>query len=191
MIVGNKFEFAIEYTIQEFYQSNFIGDGMFIIYIENIVYGKIDERQTTFSGIIPSLGRRAKEVNIVHDYLKNIDTMDLCDAWFQYSFQKENGTRIDASVMKLISKYDIEWHTMDEAFDDGSTVLQINEGNTVRLIGLKYDTNYSDYKKSINYISLPTNVFCNTIEMFIESIKSDFRNTYNDGYMPQVFSFWK
>lgn len=196
MLIGSIKRFAIEYTIREFYENNFIGDGKFLVYINGIPYGQNRDDSTTFSCIIPELGKRIITRKITDKILRENGHAEIAHNYYDCFFADEPKTTYFGLSKKDFEKVIIEnncsWNGMDEAFDDGSFILQINmNSTTTKLIGFKAISCFPVEIEKISTIEISVDVFNTTIQQFIESLKTDFVNNYGHGDGLDVFNWWK
>jgi hypothetical protein len=195
MTIGDINIFALEYSIIEYYDSRYIGDGKFIVYINGTKYGKSNNNSTTFSSIIPSLGQRANTSNLTDPIFEKYPPYDLAFACYD-SYYGENPKEVYLGLNRehfLVLKRNnkIEWHGMDEAFDDGSFIIQLNNANNeISLIGYRAISSNPSQIEELNSIKLKYSIFSEIINQFIESIKNEMiKNKPNCDL--EVFTWWK
>lgn len=135
MEFGNKSFFALEIEINEIYYNQFVGDGFFVIYIDNNCYGRREEYATTFPGIIRQLENCLKSRVNSGITLENYSKENIAEGYYLQHYSEADLVAYDQN---LLSKTKTLWEwSPDEAFDDGSHVIHFDDGDTTRIIGFK------------------------------------------------------
>lgn len=145
MIIGDKSKFAIESGITEAYERlSWIALGFFLIHIQGYAYGVREPDATmlacSFNEVRERVARRGTHIAA---FAEDTDAGRIADAIRKalYTPGQENEHFFGISQLELrtlIRGNHLIWAPDgDEAFDDGSFVMQFDVGNRVRLIGFK------------------------------------------------------
>lgn len=152
MIIGNPEIFAIESEITEAYeQPSFRGIGSFVIHVAGRIYGGKDPDATMLACSFGEVGRRLAERGSHNPPFP----IDASAGEIAYAFRRASYTVCDESERffgiafpqfgEAVIANRLTWAPDgDEAFDDGSYVLQIETQEKVRLIA---------------YVSTPDNLY--------------------------------
>jgi len=176
MIIGDPLVFAIESNITEAYQNPSLrGLGNFVIYIKNKRYGVFTPDATalgcSFDAVLNRIVNRGKHIasfsmeadpekiaNFVINALYNENPEG--KYYFGLSFKK---------LANVIYENNLLWAPDgDEAFDDGSFILQFDVGSMVRLIGFKFNDNYICDSTSLSDLWIASDEFYNTLQVWHE-----------------------
>ena len=177
MLFGTKETFGIEIEINKIYCNQFIGDGFFVIHINNNCYGRREEYATTFPSIARQLRHCLKNrVNsdmALEDYSKG----NIVEGYYLQNYSEANLSDCDK---KLLSKTKTLWEwSPDEAFDDGSHVIHFDDNDTTRIIGFKsciVDGDCKVMENSCSEIQLPREDFKGIIKdayLFLKSFSAN------------------
>jgi len=147
MFVGDAATFAVESEISQAYQRlSFRGLGFFVIHLGGLVYGVKAPDATllacSFEQVCERLESRGKHDGSV---FSNVDAGGVADAFTRAAYAPSSEETIlglsEAELRDAIYSNKLQWAPDgDEAFDDGSYVLQFDVGTRVRLIGFKHDS---------------------------------------------------
>ena len=139
MIIGDPSIFAIESQITKAYaRSSFRGLGFFVIHIAGHIYGVREPDATMLAVSFDEVGRRlARRGEHSAPFALTPDPGNLADMYRNAVWSLDAGEELK-SFADAISLGRIDWAPDgDEAFDDGSYVLQFDVEGWVRLIGFK------------------------------------------------------
>ena len=135
MLFGNKNEFALEIEINNFFDDDFIGEGIFNVHIKNKRYGLTDMYATTFLYIVDELSKfYSTRINGDFDFEKNTKE-EIASCFYDQWFTENDLTAYSINLIDS-TKSLVEW-APESAFDDGSHVIHIDRNNTTRIIGFK------------------------------------------------------
>ena len=145
MLFGGKDSFAIEFEIKTLYHNeSFIGCGFFVVYINNFIYGIREDDATTFGSILHTLKKLNKSEFYSETPFNRLSDYEICDKFYDANYRIEN--RYSENVLNefksicitdnykevhgnYAKKYLNVWNPMEEAFDNGDFILQINENS--------------------------------------------------------------
>ena len=142
MIIGNPSVFAIESSISQAYERlSFRALGFFVIYVGGRYYGRRSPDSTMLACSYDEIERRIAGRGRRTALFATEEGGRVADA-FRSAFYDEKpeegyfGIPL-ADFVEMIHSKQIMWPGGDEAFDDGSYVLQFDIGDRVRLIAFK------------------------------------------------------
>jgi hypothetical protein len=144
MLVGDRSTFAIESQISHAYAGiNFRALGFFVIHLAGRGYGVKTPDATMLGCSFEEVGRRLSWRGKHHEgIVSGLSAGDIADA-FTAAIYGSDDTVLglsDAEVSKDLHSNQLQWAPDgDQAFDDGSYVLQSDVESKVRLIGFKHD----------------------------------------------------
>lgn len=182
MLFGNKEKFAIEFEVKEIYHDKrFIGDGFFVVYIDGFMYGRKEDDATSFGAIRGTL----RESHDSFFHLKNpffhYKDFETCDKYYDCSYRLVNRYTEDnlkdfRDVYKIGYEHNgerfiVSWAQMEEAFDDGSFVLQLNEGDSVRLLGFKTSDDETYNIENVHGAIIQKEKFSSIIQEVIQELE--------------------
>lgn len=149
MIVGNPSVFAIESGITRAYERlSFRALGFFVIYVGGRCYGRRSPDSTMLASSYDEVERRiARRGSHTAPFASEPDAGQIADAVRNALYaekQRESYFGIPLSEFSdMISSKRIMWTPDgDEAFDDGSYILQFDVGDRVHLIAFKCGQGY-------------------------------------------------
>ncbi|MGB4101435.1 MAG: Imm42 family immunity protein [Alphaproteobacteria bacterium] len=159
LMIGDPKRFAIESYIKNAYeQPGLLAWGYFVIYLNGKCYG-VRERDATllacsFGAVEDRIACRGKHV-VPFSSVPN--PVEIADAYRRIEYTGEHDPEelffgLSAKQFSsAVSKGKISWAPDgDEAFDDGSYVLQMDIGDRVRLIGF---TSQESHKETLQSVS--------------------------------------
>ncbi|WP_417067840.1 Imm42 family immunity protein [Niveibacterium terrae] len=167
MIFGNCSKFAVEFQLAEVYEKNSQrGLGCFLIYVNGRVYGVNAPDATllacSYDGVANRISNRGRHVV---PFVRERDPKDIVFAYLASRFDVGVSRRcfcgLSASEFEeFLTARGIVWAPDgDQAFDDGSHVLQFDDGNQVRLIAFLNDGGLDDISKTISDVWMPSDEF--------------------------------
>ena len=144
MTVGDTSVFAIESEITRAYERPALrGLGFFVIHIAGQRYGTKAPDQTMLACSFDHVGIRIAERGAHQAPFAEAVAIDIANAYTSAVYLENNGNETyfgmsEAQFAKTLHSKSLVWAPDgDEAFDDGSYVLQFDVGDRVRLIAFK------------------------------------------------------
>lgn len=144
MIVGDTRIFAIESGITNAYeQLSLLGLGFFVIHIGGYRYGVYEPEATLLANSLDEVKNRIARRGLhTAPFATEPEAIRVADAFRQALYGDEpQDSYFDLSYTDftgLFASHDLMWAPDgDEAFDDGSYILQFDVGSRVRLIGFR------------------------------------------------------
>jgi hypothetical protein len=168
MIVGDQFAFAIESCITHAYeQLSLRALGFFVIYVGGQRYGVHSSNATMLACSFDEVKNRvARRGGHIAPFANERSAGVIADAFLGsvYAPDQENKRFLDASateLRRLVYSNHLAWAPDgDEAFDDGSYVLQFDANDRVRLIAFKsYEGRYDHDPRTLREIWLEASKF--------------------------------
>lgn len=161
MLFGDKSKFGLEIEVNEIYGNEFIGDGFFVVYIDNICYGKRDKYATTFVSIVNDLLIFYSNLKNTNTGLENYSKEEIAICFYCQGYSDANLSKYKYELLEK-TKYLYAWNP-DEAFDDGSWVMHFDDDEKTRIIGFKScmldDVNSKVIENSVHEITIPRKDF--------------------------------
>jgi Immunity protein 42 len=144
MIIGNTSIFAIESQMSQAYERlSFRALGYFVIHIGDYSYGVRSPDATMLACSIESVRTRiAQRGKHIAPFARESKAIDIANSIYNSIYGRNNEKTFFAlpsiDFRNLIYANELIWAPDgDQAFDDGSFVLQFDVNNRVRLIGFK------------------------------------------------------
>jgi len=182
MLIGEPEVFAIESFVNKVYPStSFLALGYFSIYISSGVYGVRLPEASMLGCSFNSVQRRIEQRGL--HLLPSVSNSEasVISEFVQNAIYSENpyDRVLDMSreeFMESLCKREILWAPDgDEAFDDGSHILQIDEGDKVRLIAFVNDENIEFLRRSVSEIYLSQDAFYHILEEWIGAFQKELK----------------
>lgn len=175
MIVGDRTSFAIESEITKpFPRISQRGLGFFVIHIRGQAYG-VQEPDASMLGCSFETvnGRLQRRGTHGVPFLAEIDASLIAEAYLDAVYRQT--ARIDyfglshSAFVKALHESAITWAPDgDEAFDDGSHVLQLDVGNKVRLIAFRNTDSPEDVVGTLREEWLDADLFYGVLSRWSE-----------------------
>jgi len=169
MIVGDKSTFAIESEItRAFERLSWRGLGFFVIHVAGEGFGIKAPGQSMLACSLDGVGFRITSRGTHEASFAEAPAIDIANAYTSaiYLDNSENKTYFGMSEAQFTSTLysnSLVWAPDgDEAFDDGSYVLQFDVGDRVRLVAFRRPDWLVD-PASVREIWLPSDTFYNTL----------------------------
>jgi hypothetical protein len=173
MIFGNTEIFAIDTEVCEEWHHS--GIGWFTLIIRGLRYGVLERDASalgcSFDAISDRLSMRGGHVFS----FANLEAAQIADALRLAIYAPDGDARYDMPVPKedfaaAVHESRIEWAPDgDEAFDDGSFVLQIDLGEMVRIIGFRSATDdYLHDPATLREVTLEADTFYRILQLCSE-----------------------
>lgn len=186
MLFGDKKVFGIEFEVKELYHNkSFIGDGFFVVYIDGFMYGIREDDASSFGAILWTLKESCSSFIHMKNPFNNFEDFEICDKFYDANYRSENRypekTKMDYDCTYLVkpgcderdgnlaNRFLIYWAQMEEAFDDGSFILQINEEKYIRILGFKASANYD--VENVHSAKVPIEDFFSTLQSVITELE--------------------
>ncbi len=181
MIVGDPLVFAIESEFTKAYERlSFRALGFFAIYVGNYCYGLRSPEATMLACSYDAVNRRLKgrgrhqaSFAAVTDAGKLADAVRL--VLYADSGHNDQYYGLDQQQFSdVIYANDLLWAPDgDEAFDDGSYVLQFDLGEQVRVIAFQRGDGYVHERTSLRDIWLPSGDFYRVLEQWRDAFEAE------------------
>jgi len=182
MLIGNPEIFAIESFVNKVYPSaSFLALGYFSIHISSNVYGVRLPEASMLGCSFNSVQRRVEQRGShLLPSVSNFEASVIAESVQNAIYSENPYDRVfDMSredFMESLYKREILWAPDgDEAFDDGSHVLQIDEGNEVRLIAFVNNENTESLWGSVSEIYLSQDDFYNILEEWVRVFQEELK----------------
>jgi len=184
MFIGERRHFAIETEIlKAYHQENFRALGFFAIYINNFCFGRREADATMLACSYESVLKRLQNRgNHVAHFFSDASAVEIClsvqDACYAESRKMPNyfGLTTD-EFLAILHKKNIWWAPDgDAAFDDGSHILQFDEGEQVRLIGFLNEESPNDLSNTVREIRMNSSVFYSHLTQWLESFDKQWKS---------------
>jgi hypothetical protein len=182
MTVGDTSTFAIESEINRAFQRpSWLGLGFFVIHIAGRRYGIKAPGQSMLACSFDEVGRRITARSTHQAVFAQAAATEIADAYTSavYLDKKENEMYFglsEAQFTKTLYSNSVVWAPDgDEAFDDGSHVLQFDVGDRVRLIAFKRPDQSVD-PASVREIWLSAETFYATLQQWRDSLMAEWES---------------
>jgi hypothetical protein len=184
MIAGEKQKFAIESSITIVNENTSIrGIGYFLIYIQGICYGVNEPDSTALACSFDQVQQRIEMRNLHSTpYAKENDPLIIANSFRHavYDSGQENIYFFGLShkqFVDMLYENKIVWAPDgDEAFDDGSYILQFDLGdNNVRLIGFKCNDGIECDPQTISDLIIKADEFYNILQQWHDGFIAEWK----------------
>jgi hypothetical protein len=167
MIVGNPSRFAIESEFSVAYsRPSHRALGFFVIYLEGTAYGVRSDTATLLACSFDEVEKRLRQRGThIAPFAAEPDAGAIADAVAQSIYETDDDTQqfwglARSEFVRLLRASEIVWAPDgDAAFDDGSCVIQFDDGDNVRVIGFKYDDQYRHIPSTLKDVWLDADQF--------------------------------
>jgi Immunity protein 42 len=181
VIIGNKSQFAIESVITEAYERlSFRALGYFVIHIENICFGVVSPDATMLACSFDEVANRIIDRGThTAPFSEESSAKKIADSICSsiYSDEQKLERFFGVSRPKFIETVNsnkLIWAPDgDEAFDDGSHILQFDIDNRVRLIGFKRGGSDPEEYHSLTDIWLDADGFYTILQRWHDAFESE------------------
>ena len=139
MLLGNTAEFAIESHIEVAYERRgALALGYFLLHLRNCQFGVKAQDATLLACSYDEVARRfSRQGQHVASELSSVSAKNLAQAYVNAAYAGLSG-ELETALMTVATARRLVWAPDgDEAFDDGSHVLQFDVSDQVRLIGFR------------------------------------------------------
>jgi hypothetical protein len=169
MTIGDTSIFAIESEItRAFEKPSWRGLGFFVIHVAGQSYGIKAPGQSMLACSFDEVGTRIAGRGTHHAAFAEDAAIDIANAYSSAVYVDNDGNEMyfgmsEAQFTKTLNSNSLVWAPDgDEAFDDGSYVLQFDVGDRVRLIAFKRPDQLVD-PASVREAWLSADTFYNTL----------------------------
>jgi hypothetical protein len=180
MVSGDRNLFAIESAISKAYERlSSWALGYFVIYINGFRYGVHQQDATglacSFGEVQDRLARRGQHsAPILEREPAHAIADSILNAIYSDSPQVSFFGMNRAEFCQMVYSNHLIWAPDgDEAFDDGSFVLQIDMGDRVRLIGFKGDDSYHHVPSTLNDARVESPQFYGVLSQWLVGIEAE------------------
>lgn len=180
ILVGNPELFAIESRITDAYESRaFLALGCFILHVGGKRYG-VDRPDASllacsFDEVTRRIANRGKHFA---SFMHHKCAGDIADAVFgtMYGSRRPDHLRLglsESEIRNVVQSNRILWAPDgDQAFDDGSYVLQLDDGNNVRLIGFRVGEDERHLRETLSDVLIPEASFYGLLQEWRDDFES-------------------
>ena len=182
MTVGDTSSFAIESEItRAFERLSFRGLGFFVIHVAGQRYGIKSPSQSMLACSFDEVGRRIDGRGTHQAPFAEAAAIDIASAYTSAVYLDNDGDQTyfgmsEAQFTKTLYSNSLVWAPDgDEAFDDGSYVLQFDVGDRVRLIAFKRPDSLVD-PASLREIWLPSDTFYNALREWRDTFLAEWES---------------
>jgi len=183
MLIGNPEIFAIESFINKVYPDRgCLALGYFSIHILSHAYGVRSPEASMLGCSLDAVQRRIEQrgchlLPSASDFEASVIAESVHNAIYS-DYPRDrllDMTREDFT--EILYKRDILWAPDgDEAFDDGSNIIQIDEGDRVRVIGFVNDGDMESILKTVSEIYIPQDDFYAILEEWPSAFETELKN---------------
>lgn len=173
MLFGDKSKFAIEIKVNNIFGDEYVGEGSFVVIINNKHYGDCDKYATTFLCIIDELKRFYKNTTNTSLCFESIKKETIANFYYLQNYADDFKSTYDYALLTK-TKSLIEW-SPESAFDDGSHIIHFDDNNTTRVIGFKScskNGNFIVEPESIEEVVIDRNIFIDILHKTCEYLQS-------------------
>ncbi|HTI70624.1 MAG TPA: Imm42 family immunity protein [Candidatus Limnocylindria bacterium] len=175
--LGNPSSFGLECGLSEaFEQLGFKALGYFLIHLGGMQYGVCQPDATMLACSVDAIGEIKKRRGThAAPFSTAASASDIADALIQstYAQNPDTGMAFGFSLSEFkeaIHEANLHWAPDgDQAFDDGSHLLQFDVADKVRLIGFKTLENYRHDPRTLRDIWLDADLFYAILAEFLDS----------------------
>jgi hypothetical protein len=182
MIIGEPEVFAIESKISKAYVGlGLRALGLFVIHVGGKRYGVYESDATMLANSLDEVARRLKDRGLhIAPFACEPHGGEIADAFRNARFadeQKESffGIKLDDFV-QVLGLNNLVWAPDgDEAFDDGSYVLQFDVGDQVRLIAFKFGSDFLHDPRTIRDLWIAADRYYSVLERWLEAFEAEWK----------------
>jgi hypothetical protein len=182
MIIGDTSTFAIESEItRAFARPSWRGLGFFVIHVAGQTYGIKAPGQSMLACSVDKVGTRITGRSTHQAPFAEAAAIDIANAYTNAVYLDNNGNETyfglsEAQFTKTLDSNSLVWAPDgDEAFDDGSYVLQFDVGDRVRLIAFKRPDQLVD-PPSVREVWLSAHTFYSTLRQWRDTFMTEWES---------------
>jgi hypothetical protein len=180
MMIGNPAIFAIESEISRAYERlSFRALGLFVLHIGGRRYGVYKPEATMLACSFDEVqARMAFRGRHTAPFAPEPDAGAIADAFRNAIYADKQRESFFGIPLAEFSKFfctpsNVSWAPSDEAFDDGSFVLQFDVGSRVRLIAFKSDHGYRHDPTTLSDVWLSADDFYNILREWHDAFEAE------------------
>lgn len=182
MILGDPMTFAIESKITRAYaQLSFRGLGFFVIFVNENRYGVNTPDATMLACSFDKVERRiADRGRHIAPFATELNAGEIADSFRNAIYaEKQNETYFGIPLREFKAYFgrrssDLMWAPDgDEAFEDGSYVLQFDVGNQVRLIAFKCNASGQHDPSTLSDLWLPQEEYYRVLQQWLDAFNAE------------------
>lgn len=185
MMVGDPERFAVESAIDIAYENlGLRALGWFRLYVSGRTFGRCEPCATLLANVLDSVSRRLGQrgrhtfekfgnltsVEVARGYLSIVYARGFCSS-AELERMGLSGD-MDSTLMSLGLDFALDG---DEAFDDGSNVLHLDEGDTVRIIAFKNEIEEAEVLATVRELRMPAEEFYGTLATWRKSFADEWQ----------------
>jgi Immunity protein 42 len=182
MTIGDTSTFAIESKItRAFERPSWRGLGFFVIHVAGQSYGIKSPGQSMLACSFDEVGARIDGRGTHQAPFAEAAAIDIANAYTSAVYLDNNGTETyfgmsEAQFTRMLCSNSLVWAPDgDEAFDDGSYVLQFEVGDRVRLIAFKRPDSLVE-QASVREVWLSSDTFYKTLREWRASFLAEWES---------------
>lgn len=182
MIVGETSVFAIESEItRAFERPSWRGLGFFVIHVAGQSYGIKSPGQSMLACSFDEVGRRINGRGTHQAPFADASAIDIANAYTSAVYLDNNGRETyfgmsEPEFTKMLYSNSLVWAPDgDEAFDDGSYVLQFDVGERVRLIAFKRLDSLVD-PASVREVWISSDIFYEALRQWRDTFTAEWES---------------
>jgi len=182
MTVGDTSVFAIESEItRAFERPSWRGLGFFVIYVAGQSYGIKSPGQSMLACSFDEVGRRINGRGTHQAPFADAAAIDIANAYTSAVYLDHNGNQTyfgmsEPEFTETLSSNSLVWAPDgDEAFDDGSYVLQFDVGERVRLIAFKRPDSLVD-PASVREVWISSDIFYKSLRQWRDTFTAEWES---------------
>jgi hypothetical protein len=183
MIAGDVNIFAVESQVTKAYNSlGLRALGYFVIWIGGLCYGVRDESATMLANSFDEVQRRIISRGLhTAAFVSEADAGHIADAFRDAVFADEPGQDFFGVPREIFERVfyenDLAWAPDgDEAFDDGSYVLQLDVNDKARLIAFRCGNNGMHDPATLREIWLSSETYYSVLEQWRQAFETEWKN---------------
>src|SRR5215471_13633512 len=185
MTVGDTSVFAIESEItRAFERPSWRGLGFFVIHVAGQSYGIKSPGQSMLACSFDEVGSRINGRGTHQAPFAEAAAIDIANAYTSAVYLDNNGNETyfgmsETEFTKTLYSNSLVWAPDgDEAFDDGSYVLQFDVGDRVRLIAFKCPDTLVD-PASVREVWISSDIFYNALRQWRDTFTAEWSRSRN------------
>jgi len=183
MLIGNPAIFAIESFINKVYPGRgCVALGYFVIHIASHVYGVRSPEASMLGCSLDAVQRRIEQRGChLLPSASNFEASVIAESAHNAIYSDYPRDRLldmaREDFTESLYKREIVWAPDgDEAFDDSSHIIQIDEGDRARIIAFVNDENIESLLETVSEIYIPQDDFYAILEEWLRAFETELKN---------------